>query len=342
MVLVKIYPRHKELLAILPSSGYATFLIILAFQTLPHTRLPSLALLSVFYPFWHSLLPVSLTLAVWRRSRISILLNLIALASFLMFYAPRFLPRPRITQVTTNTLQVMTFNLGYERGNPDSLSAAITAERADIVVVQEATLTTASALRQTLNETYEYVFPETDLADIMLFSYHPITTAEWFQPAGDGRAALHAIIVINSMPIHLFAVHPEPPGLAWLGQSWIPIGLYDESVAIQMQDVVARSVALLQPVIIVGDFNMHEHSPAYKTLTYTYQDAFVKAGRGFGFTFPYGLHMGRFSIPGPFVRLDYLFHSTHFTTHTARVACEGTSDHCYLITNLSLPLQETP
>jgi endonuclease/exonuclease/phosphatase (EEP) superfamily protein YafD len=70
-----------------------------------------------------------------------------------------------------------------------------------------------------------------------------------------------------------------------------------------------------------------------------YRDAYREAGAGFGHTFPAprdgqrsGLPLGlRFTV-----RLDYVYHSTHFRAIAARVAeWDGGSDHLAVVATLA-------
>lgn len=87
---------------------------------------------------------------------------------------------------------------------------------------------------------------------------------------------------------------------------------------------------------MLGDFNMAEHSRAYRLLSRQLTDAFREAGNGLGFTFPQDVWIGGWQVPGPFVRLDYIFHSTDLMTRHVVVTCSGASDHCLVTADLML------
>ena len=89
-----------------------------------------------------------------------------------------------------------------------------------------------------------------------------------------------------------------------------------------------------EPLVIVGDLNMVAESPAYARLAKTFTDAHVAAGSGLGFTFPQDLTIGDQCIPGPFVRLDFVFYNTALTALTSQVRCLPGSDHCLVMTEL--------
>ena len=82
---------------------------------------------------------------------------------------------------------------------------------------------------------------------------------------------------------------------------------------------------------------MSDQSRAYLALTTSLQDSFREAGIGMGRTFPNNLRLGRVRIPGPLVRIDYVFHSPHLRATSATVNCiDGQSDHCALVVVLGV------
>ena len=98
--------------------------------------------------------------------------------------------------------------------------------------------------------------------------------------------------------------------------------------------------ALTGPRLLLGDFNISEYTYAYVKLSDNYSDVHRETGRGFGFTFPKGIHINNLPVPGPFVRLDYIFHSAELEAQQSRVKCDTGSDHCYVVAELTLQQSE--
>jgi len=71
------------------------------------------------------------------------------------------------------------------------------------------------------------------------------------------------------------------------------------------------------PVILGGDLNAGPLSAPVKRLTGVLANAFDRAGRGFGFTFPTPAR--RLGTLGPFLRIDHILHSGAFRTVRAEV-----------------------
>lgn len=298
---------------------------------------PLLVLLGFLGPFLYAPLVLLLPLAFLGRARVAMAATLAVLALFLVNYLPFFLPRLAAAPATVAPpITVMTFNLGASRSSAGQLAQAIESTGAGIVAVQELVPETSAGLREELHELYPHQILDTNVAASGLLSRYPILSSEWFQPAGHGRPALHATIDLDGVPLQVIVVHPQPPGIDWLdGRIPLPVGVHDRTVHEQVADIAERVGALQGPLIVMGDFNMGDHSRAYQQLADTLHDAFRASGWGFGFTFPNHLQERGIRVPGPLIRIDYVFHSDALYARRAYVGCRGGSDHCYVVAELS-------
>ncbi len=86
----------------------------------------------------------------------------------------------------------------------------------------------------------------------------------------------------------------------------------------QVEKIIAHIDECKYPVIICGDFNDTPFSYTYRSFAEKYKDSFMESGRGFGNTY-----LGDF----PSYRIDYLFHSSQFTSSNFQVLPEELSDH---------------
>ncbi len=136
--------------------------------------------------------------------------------------------------------------------------------------------------------------------------------------------------------LQIFAIHQFTPDISWYKNSLVPTGIDDREREPEILGLLARVRAETSPAIVMGDFNMSDQTRSYSRMTSQLQDSFVEAGWGFGFTFPSSLRVGKIILPGPWIRLDYIFHSAGLSAQTAQVKCEGSSDHCYVVGRLSL------
>ena len=297
---------------------------------------PWLALLNTFTPFLFSPLPIILALALWARSKTVLTCVCVAAGFVLVLYGSQFLtPRAPVSAATDGALTVMTFNLGPGQARPEQNLAAIEGEGADILTVQELVPATVRLLRERLTQRYPYSILDLRAGTTGLMTRYPIINSDWFQPAGRGRAVLHATLNVNGVPTHILAVHPLPPDISWYKKYPFPIGLDDEEQELEAKDILRRVTFLEGPVLVMGDFNMSDQSSVYDLVSTVLKDSFREAGWGFGFTYPNHLKMQGIPVPGPLIRIDYVFHSDHLSAQLAQVSCNGGSDHCYLVVKLT-------
>ncbi len=298
---------------------------------------PTLALVNVFAPFLFAPLVLVLPLALLSRTRLALLCTLAALGLGAILYMPLFLPRLRFSPEPANgRLTVMTFNLGPGQSQPEEVAAAIAEENADIVAVQELTYETAGVLRTRLAKRYPYTILEPNTSNTGVLSRYPIAKREWFRAAGEGRYDLHLTLAVNGTTVHLFAIHGATPGIEWYGDAPLPIGVDDQDSQRQVADITERAKKLNGRVLVAGDFNMSDQSPAYARIASVLRDAYREAGWGLGLTFPHGFQVEGITLPGPLIRIDYIFHSADIFAEQTEVKCEGGSDHCYLVARLAL------
>jgi vancomycin resistance protein VanJ len=289
-----------------------------------------LALIGYLGPFLFLPLVVLAPLAIFSRSRLALAGVLAVVGLFAWLYGellvPRLGPEPR---ATGDPLVVMTYNLGPGRALPQQVVADILAAGADIVAVEELTPAGSQALQAGLSAIYPYTSLDARAADCGLLSRFPILSVQRFRPNGTGRTALQATVDARGTLMQVIVLHPEPPGLRLAGPWPMPTGAYVDHVDRELADAARRAAEVTGPVIVVGDLNAGDLSRGYARMASVLGDAFREAGCGFGFTFPVGLIVAGVRIPGPLVRIDYIFHSAQFATLEARVGC-GSSDHCYV------------
>jgi vancomycin resistance protein VanJ len=88
------------------------------------------------------------------------------------------------------------------------------------------------------------------------------------------------------------------------------------------------------PLVLAGDFNFSDRSREYAWLTTSLVDAYDRSGEDQGFTWPVGHPFPH----RPFVRIDYLFHSSHFQPYSAQLARNTGSDHLPLFVEIALEI----
>lgn len=241
------------------------------------------------------------------------------LALLLGWYGPRFLPRERAAAPDVPTLTVLTHNLLADPHPLDAIIATLRASRADVIALQEVSQAYEPLLIAGLRDLYPHYGTHTVLsrfAGQAIFSRYPLLEDDYWQyewlptPLGHQRA----LVQTPFTPLVVYNVHPTHPGMN--GQHFNPTYRHRE-----IQDVMRRIQAETLPVVLLGDFNMPEHSPDYQTVTATLTDAYRDVGLGLGWTF-------RLRLPFPFLRLDYVFCSAAWLPLKAEVLpAHGGSDH---------------
>jgi endonuclease/exonuclease/phosphatase family metal-dependent hydrolase len=212
--------------------------------------------------------------------------------------------------------------------------AVIAQQQPDILGLQEVTSEMAVFFERELGTTYPYRAFRPGVETNGLLSRYPILAQEWIEPSGGGRPTLHATVDWRGQAVHVFVVHPWAPRIEWAAGSRLPIGLNDSVPQRQISEVAGLATAAGGPTVVLGDFNTADLTRAYDQMAHQFVDAFRESGWGFGFTFPKGVRVGGLPVPGPLIRLDYIFHSVDLCSASARVGCEGGSDHCYVLASL--------
>jgi endonuclease/exonuclease/phosphatase (EEP) superfamily protein YafD len=264
-------------------------------------------------------------------------------AVFLTLFGQALLPRVvKVEPVPagTPTLTLLTFNLHADNGDPEAVARAILAADADVVALQELSVTMAEGLRALIGETY----PHDDLVlasgwdGLGVFSKVPLTPL--LRPLeGMGRRNPQLtqvsltwgdVVLINVHNLSIPRTLPDwPSEIAYTTRQRERVAEGIRRFALQRD----------RPLIAAGDFNTTPRSAAYETVSSVLSDAWLEAGFGFGQTFPGGpLKPTPFGIPVPnwLLRIDYVFHSAEWRAVDARIGpWDGGSDHRPLLVRLA-------
>jgi endonuclease/exonuclease/phosphatase family metal-dependent hydrolase len=79
--------------------------------------------------------------------------------------------------------------------------------------------------------------------------------------------------------------------------------------------------------IAAGDFNMSPQAVTYQEMAAKMGDSFLEAGYGLGGTWPLSDVTGFPAFILPLMRIDYVWHSSHFRAVNAEVGPRLGSDH---------------
>jgi vancomycin resistance protein VanJ len=269
------------------------------------------------------LVPGLLVAGLARRIRLVATLALPTILIGLNF-APLFLPRFNYALASNTTLKVMSYNVLYRNHDLAAIVSIIRQEQPDILLLQEVTPTIADTLQglqpnDPANPLYFAYAPQIGQA---IVSRYPLTSLETAPTKGrTQKVRVHTPYgTINVWNLHLAV--PAP----WKRQYAQVSALIED-----MQQVDG-------PLLIGGDFNTTYGSEVYGLINRNLQNAHRQAGWGFGFTFP--AHAPRLKgvpILTPIVRIDHIFHDSHFFTRDAyTLQTAGGSDHLPVAAELIL------
>lgn len=270
----------------------------------------ALTTVALYLPRWPLGLPLPLLLIAlaWRRRRW--LVGLEALAGFCWLF-PLLGLRVGVSHSQTpgrHALRVLTFNV-HENVRAPSLLQALRAANADLIVLQECGTEDATYWRGAIPG-YEWLVR----GQFVLGSRFPIT--EVSKPYEHGAAYAKYRLALPEGPVELYSVHPPSPRLAMrkllaadllsaperLATIAAEIGANANDRVRQLQIVATDARASALPVIIAGDTNLPDASPALARTFAGFDDAFSEVGHGFGYTFPAGRPW-----LGPWMRIDRVF-----------------------------------
>jgi endonuclease/exonuclease/phosphatase family metal-dependent hydrolase len=231
----------------------------------------------------------------------------------------------------------MTYNIGNGLAPTDSLRQMLRSTPADFVGLQEVSPEQAIVLEEDLPDLYPYrVVEGRGFAGRALLSRHPILDVEWIECQPD-RPDLRARIDFEGRNLTVIVAHPSPPKP---GRN----GIVFDSVTLQQIRDSANLTVQARPAVLLGDFNMTIHNPAYQWMTEIgLTDAYVDVGNRGGRTFPVRFgRIRRLNLPlswmpmRPVARLDYIWLTSEITPLEAWLGDDAGSDHLPVLARLSL------
>jgi vancomycin resistance protein VanJ len=255
---------------------------------------------------------------------------------FAVLFGDRFSPRT-VSATDQAQIRVATLNVWYYHPNIDRVIAALRAQQADIVALQELSSSQAEAVVSQLRDEFPYseVVRGRRLA---LLSRHPIKASGTLE----NLRAQWAVLDVGGRDIGLVNVHIHRnraatrrlPGIDWLP---IPRNYDTRAQREQIEQLLLELARPPQPYILVGDFNTSDRDTTYALLDAQLTDVYRAAEHGFGFTYPSQRQLGPVELSFPVVRIDYIWATPELTPHSAKVDCTSGSDHCMVVAEIGLP-----
>ncbi len=240
----------------------------------------------------------------------------------------------------TNTLRVMSWNAYFLNKNTDGFLHAVAEEQPDLIAIQELGNQLASVIPEQLRQRYPYqeLYPTGSPAGMAVLSRYPfLTTSLPDFDEGQGCNCQVITLAIAGTTVTLINAHPWPPAFAftWTGHWSDLLGLDTAPQDPIFDALLARIDEATGPLLVMGDLNTMPFQPNVQRLNAILTDSFMEAGKGMGYTFP--LEGKDYNFPPiPFMRIDYIFHDTAWTTTAMAVGTIAGSDHRYIVADLVL------
>lgn len=241
-------------------------------------------------------------------------------------------------------LRVLTMNLHSQYTVQDSLLTLIRETQPDVVLLQEANTWYVKELEGLVGKAYPFsatVGLETAHAGSITLSRLPLLDRQALRPTPWGNYMHRVLLSTGSGEVWLYNVHlANPIGDERHDGRFSMLRRYNSTFRDgELQWLIQETASLDKPFIVAGDFNIAAGSRPYRAFPAFWRDAFATAGEGFGHTFPSPLHEGdgRFAIPIPLIRIDYILTSRQIQAVDAWTEETVGADHFAVLSDLELP-----
>ena len=265
------------------------------------------------------------TAAMLRRSRLAAVSAVLA-AVCITPYAFQSFPKSRPVALHNRVLRVMTLNALYNNRDAARLTAAVLAEKPDVLIIQELSPTLEALIAPSMGD-YPHRFSHADerRGGLAIYSREPLLSTPQSIFPSSGKELLRTTVSIGGgSPVTLFAVHfTVPTKFEWLALN-----------RLEFAETLGYVAKETNNVILAGDFNATEYSPNVQAfLRAGLQSAHDLAGDGRQTTFP----VGRLPPFVPGIRIDHVFFSKGLTATRFVVGKPTGSDHLPVVADIAIP-----
>lgn len=267
---------------------------------------------------------VSVTLLVYGMVCLLLKYRILAVAAIftggLIFlpYAKQFIPTNATIPNDRAVYKIMTYSKMGRNKDINAIAKVINSEKPDILVMQEIDYDDAYYLLKLLESAYKQPLSIEHSHYGIVLSRFPTNN----QLKGAKRFNQSVLVSLPETEVIVKNVH--------LQKSFRSTSIQYEMVKSLAEQVKNED----RPLIVAGDFNATMVNYPYVIIGQYLDNAFERAGFGFGFTFPSAnRRLGKIT---PFMRIDHIFYSRHFVAYDAWVSNDaGSSDHFPVVALLS-------
>lgn len=268
------------------------------------------------------------------------ILSIVVLFTNSHYFSAKFRWNFSDTQRDESTLRLMTYNvrqlkMDYNLPSAEFISAFIQAEAVDVICLQEIPKTLQAPDLKRLFPNMPYcVMTDRNEENLQLaiLSKYPLNYVRTVSFDERPNSGLIANVMIDQQTLQLLNCHLQTTGWSQLhnnnGKSTVLNALdiisenmvYRSRQAEQLHQKIKQST---YPIIVCGDFNAPIVSYTYQTMKGKLQDAFLKAGRGYTYSYVYFQKL---------FRIDHVFYDGRMLDATAYNIGEiDYSDHVPII-----------
>ncbi|NDJ75371.1 MAG: hypothetical protein GYB65_03855 [Chloroflexi bacterium] len=258
-----------------------------------------------------------------------------AFIAFAVLYGPLLWPPGSVDKPADGVdLTIATYNVLSAESDPDDMLDVIEDLDADIIGLQELEVAHADLIERELSEEYPYRSLHGSPSEHgvgLLSRYRIVEESEYYDFIKYVRH-LRAVVDVEGMLVTVYLAHPHTPSNYYSPMRY-SADFRDEQLKALRNSVRADS----GPVLVLCDCNLSDQSEAYRDLDRLLDDTYREVGWGMGFTFPSRFAPADGWILPRMMRLDYIWHSAHFTAYDVEVWREtGGSDHRPVLARLVL------
>ena len=244
-----------------------------------------------------------------------------------------------VAEDTGAVLRVATYNINWGNVRLPQVGEAIATSKADVVFLQETTAQSERFLRAKFRRQYAHMHfvghqGRWAAERFGFLSKYPLTDLRFDPPRHGLFGSYHATCAFGDKRIQVVNVHLTPFVVrrgGGLGDLFKLLAKTEQTHAAEMRHATRRLDASL-PTIVAGDFNSLSSFAAPKHLEeLKFIDSLAsvvkEADKSTTWRWP--------TRPVPLrLRIDYIFHSPHFKTQTAKVVDVTGSDHHLVVCEL--------
>jgi endonuclease/exonuclease/phosphatase (EEP) superfamily protein YafD len=251
-----------------------------------------------------------------------------------------FLPM-RIGSPSTSSpddLVVISFNVYQHNETMKDVEDWLLLKNADVIVLQQLDKGLIS-LRQA-KWAYPYRYENVGTETSAILSRWPITASGEVTLSGVDHPWVK--IDVNGRSVTVYDIHLDAPVVYFPRFNPPMLVHYDEQQRnAEIDDLVAHITSTADPyVIVAGDFNLNEFSPAYNRLDAILDDTYRQTRGDYGATWPAGASEELPNIFPILFRYDYVWYNSGIRAVTSEVGPSLGSDHRPVFA--ALALGETP